>query len=122
MQLVFADSEVAGVEVQGGTLTVRFAAAAIAQGAAGEPGYLAGLAVAFQQARWHGEPGACFGRVVQGEVSDSVSRFTRLPLPFDGPGFWRAEFVFAHGERLALEARRVTAFPGDAPLRPSYAC
>ena len=122
MQLVFADSEVARVEVQGDTLLLRFAAAAIEQGPAGEDGYLPGLTLAFQQARWQGDPAACFGRLVEGELSDGISRFTRLELPFDGPGPWRVELLFAHGRRLVVDAQRVTASAGDAPLRPSYAC
>ncbi|HZY20675.1 MAG TPA: hypothetical protein VFE82_19545 [Ramlibacter sp.] len=122
MQLVLADSEVAGVELQGDTLVLRFAAAAIAQAAGGEAGYLPGLALEFRQARWRGEPSACFGRLAQGELSDGISRLTRLELPFDGPGPWRAEFVFSQGSQLVVDAQRVTALPGAAPLRPSYAC
>ena len=122
MQLVFADSEVASVGVQGDILTVRFAAAAIAHAAGGGAGYWPGLALAFQQAQWQGDPAASFGRLAEGELSDGISRFTRVELPFDGPGPWRAELLFAHGQRLVVDAQRVTALPGDAPLRPSYAC
>ena len=122
MQLVFADSEVARVEVEGDTLLLRFAAAAIEQAESGEDGYLPGLTLAFRHARWQGDPATCFGRLVDGELSDGISRFTRLELPFDGPGPWRAELVFAHGQRLVVDAQHVTASPGDAPLRPSYAC
>ena len=123
MQLVFADSEVARIEVQGDTLTVRFAAAAIEQGPGGEAGYLPGLALTFQQARWQGEPATCFGRLAQGTLADAVSRFTRIELPFDGPGPWQAELVFAQGQQLVVVAQHVTARPAvDAPLRPSYAC
>lgn len=110
------------MQAQGDTLTVLFAAAAIAQGPGGEAGYLPGLTLAFRQARWQGDPAACIGRLREGELSDGISRLTRLELPFDGPGPWRAELAFAQGSRLLVDAQRVTALPGDAPLRPSYAC
>ena len=122
MQFVFADSEVAGVELQGDTLVVRFAAAATEGGPDGEGGYLPGLTLTFRHARWQGDPAACSGRLAQGKLSDGISRFTRLELPFDGPGPWRAGFVFSAGRELVVDAKHVAASAGDAPLRPSYAC
>jgi hypothetical protein len=122
VQLVFAGSEVAAVEVRGDTLVVRFAAAAIDAGPGGEAGYLPGLTLTFGQARWQGDPSAWFGCLAQGELSDGISRFTRIELPFVGPGPWRAELLFSQGAHLVVDAHRVTASPGAAPFRPSYAC
>jgi hypothetical protein len=124
MQLVFADSEVAGIDVLGDGLRVRFAAAAVEpSGGSGEAGYLLDFDLLLQGATWTGDPAACFGRLVDGWLSDSVSRLTRLELPFDGPGPWDAVFAFPHGVQLAARASHVTAVPrGDQRFRPSYAC
>jgi hypothetical protein len=124
MQLVFADSEVAGITVQGGLLRVRFAAAAVEpSGGSGEAGYLLGLDLLLQGAACQGDPAACFGRLAQGTLSDAVSRFTAIELPFDGPGPWQAEFVFQAGAHLVVQATHAAAVPrGDQPFRPSYAC
>ena len=121
MQLVFADSEVAGIEVQGSTLQVRFSAAAVTGGPDGD-GYLPGLVLTLHGARWRGDAAACFGRLVAGTLSDAVSRLSRIELPFDGPGPWRADLTFSHGRQLVVQARHVTAIPGAAPFQPSYAC
>ena len=121
MQLVFADSEVAGIEVQGSTLQVRFSAAAVTGGPEGD-GYLPGTVLTLHGARWRGDAAACFGRLVAGTLSDAVSRLSRIELPFDGPGPWRADLMFSHGRQLVVEARHVTAIPGAAPFQPSYAC
>jgi hypothetical protein len=122
MRLVFADSEVAGIQVQGDTLRVRFAAAAVEAGG-GEAGYLPGLDLLLHGATWTGDPAACFGRLAQATLSDAVSRFSRLELPFDGPGPWEAEFSFQHGARLLVRAARATAVPAEGQRwQPSYAC
>lgn len=121
MQLVFADSEVAGIEVQGGALLVRFSAAAVTGGPDGD-GFLRGLVLTLHDARWQGDAAACSGRLVAGTLSDAVSRLSRIELPFDGPGPWRCDLQFAHGRQLVAEARHVSAIPGAAPFQPSYAC
>jgi len=124
MQLVFADSEVARVLVQGRTLQLQFAAAAVEPSAAGgEPGYLLGLVLELQGARWTGEPSTCFGRLREGSLAEAATRFTRLELPFDGPGPWIGEFAFVTGAQLVVHAERASALLGRGErFRASFAC
>ncbi|MBK0392684.1 hypothetical protein [Ramlibacter algicola] len=123
MRLAFADSEVARVEANGDLLRIVFAAAAIEPTlAGGEGGYLLGLALELSGARWQGGAAACFGRLREGSLSDAVTRFTAIELPFDGDGPWRAEFTF-HGERLTVDAAHARCVPDAAAVfRASYAC
>lgn len=124
MRLVFADSEVADVQVNGGDLVVRFSAAAVEPSVAGEEaGWWHGVELRLHEARTEGNPAACFGRLREGVLSDAVSRFTSIELPFDGPGPWRLHLAFATGEELVVKAASVDAASGPVGgFRSSYAC
>jgi hypothetical protein len=123
VQLAFADSELGGAALQDGLLRIRFAAAAVEQGPGGEAGYLLGLDLEMSDAAVRGDIADAFGRVVQGELSDGVSRFSRIELPFEGPGAWRLELVLAQGRTLVVDAAHVRAVPSPgAVFRASFAC
>jgi hypothetical protein len=123
VQLVFADSELGGAAFDGGLLRIRFAAAAVEQGPGGEEGYLLGLDFELHDAVVTGDLADAFGRVLHGELSDGVSRFTRIDLPFDGPAAWRLELTLAQGRSLAVDARHVRVVPAaGAVFRASFAC
>ncbi len=123
MSLVFAfaDSELAFAQAEGDALTLHFAAAAVARD--GEAGWLPGLRLVLEGAHWTGDPAECLGRLRDGTLADAASRFSRLPLPFDGPGPWLADFGFAHDVHLHVDARHARVLlRADAPWRPSSAC
>ena len=123
MRLAFADSEVARVEADGDRLRIVFAAAAVEPTLAGEEaGYLLGLVLDLSGASWRGDAAACFGRLVEGSLSDAVTRFTAIELPFEGDGPWRAEFTF-HDATLNVDAVHVRCVPDASTVfRASYAC
>ena len=123
MRLAFADSEVARVEADGDLLRIVFAAAAVEPTLPGEEGgYLLGLVLDLAGATWQGDAAACFGRLVEGALSDAVTRFTAIELPFDGDGPWQAEFTF-HGATLTVEALHARCVPDASTVfRASYAC
>ena len=123
MRLAFADSEVARVEAEGDLLRIVFAAAAVEPTLPGEEGgYLLGLVLDLAGATWRGDPAACFGRIVEGSLSDAVTRFTAIEVPFDGDGPWHAEFTFQGGALTvdAVHARCVR--DASTVFRASYAC
>ncbi len=123
MQLAFADSELGGAVLEHGTVRIRFAAAAVEQGPGGEAGYLLGLDFELLDATVDGDLLDAFGRVLQGELSDGVSRLLRIELPFDGPGAWRLDLELAQGRKLSVMAKHVRARPAaGAVFRASFAC
>ena len=124
MRLVFADSELAAVEVAGEVVRLRFAAAAVEPSVAGEEhGYLLGLVVECRGARLEGDAHQGFGRVLDGALSDGAVRMRHLELPFERAGQLRLVLTLAHGQALVVHAASIHAVPGaGTPFRPSLAC
>lgn len=121
MQLAFADSELGGAALEGGTLRIRFAAAAVQRGR--ETGYLPGLDLELADAVVGGDLRDAFGRVLEGHLSDGISRLAHIELPFDGPGAWRLSLALAQGRTLVVDAKHVRVVPAPgAVFRPSFAC
>lgn len=123
----FADSEVAAVGVEAGTLRVRFAAAQVRfprEGGLGEAfGHLAGLALVAGGGPWPGLDTRGIGRLVGGCLESDGQRLQALPLDFDCPGLAVLELGFAQGMvlRVGVRAVRVTV-PPHARFTDSLAC
>ncbi|MES2483606.1 MAG: hypothetical protein V4609_16585 [Pseudomonadota bacterium] len=124
MRLVFADSELAAVEVMGDVVHLRFAAAAVEPSVVGEEhGYLLGLVVECRGARLEGDARQGFGRVLDAALTDGAVRLRHLDLPIDCAGTLRLALDLAHGKELVVQAASIHAVPSaDTPFQPSLAC
>jgi hypothetical protein len=121
MWLDFQDSEVACIEVDGGSLRLRFAAASVTQH--GEAGYLPGLEIHIGQARWSGELAECVGRIAGGRLIAQGTTSMRLPLPYSLDGPSTLELAFANRSQLSVTSMSLACrVDGDAPFAPSLAC
>ncbi|ARN19841.1 hypothetical protein [Piscinibacter gummiphilus] len=124
----FADSEVAGVEVQGDTLRVRFAAANVSEPDtttfSGErQGHVAGVVLVCRGGPWPAPGEQLIGRLVDGRVVAHGVGLAQLPLPAELAEASRVELHFANRARLDIAVTSVSlTVPHDAGLRESFAC
>ena len=106
----FHDSEVAGVELAEGALTIRFSAAWVRRADAaggGSIGYMPDVLLRLDQPAWSGEPAVCMGRLSGGELCVGAQQGGRVPLPFEAKGRVRLKMVFSNGAELSAEASAV---------------
>lgn len=127
--LVFADSELGGVDADGSTLRLRLSAASVvrldgsARGA-GTPGYSRGVEIVLRGASTEDLPDGVPGRIAQGRVTDAHGRTHRgMPLPGALPGPLTFELDLAHRTPVALRAERLDcAFRGEPQFAESLFC
>lgn len=127
--LVFADSELGGVEVDGATLRLRLSAASVvrldgsARGA-GTPGYSRGVEIELRGVAPARLPAGAPGRIAQGRVTDAQGRsHPGLPLPGTLTGPLTLELDLAHRTTVALAADSLhCAFRGEPQFAESLFC
>lgn len=109
MQFEFADAEVACMQLQGGVLALRFAAARVLDDQGGGTQwmplqlYATGVTAA--------DPAAlveCMGRVESGQVLHAGQRMAALPVPWQASGPVVLELVLAQGPWLQLHCQTLT--------------
>lgn len=126
--LHWSGSEIAGLTVDGQTLTLRFSAAFGHQPGDGVAGYLRPVELVFQGAAWQGdEPALCRGGVVQGRLQVNGApvgaSVHALPVPGAATGAVACEFRLISGTALRIEAASVIARSGEgAQFHESFAC
>lgn len=119
-ELSLADSEVRGITVGAGAVTVAFSAAAVRRG--DDSGYVRGLRLGLRGvSRVQGAEG--LGRIREGRLWVEAHLVAALALPGDPAGPARLELVFQNGVVFAAEAASVDLqFDGDPGFVLSYAC
>lgn len=122
----FHDSEVAGVVLAEGVLTIRFSAAWARRSDAaggGSIGYMPDVLLRLDQPAWSGELVACVGRLSGGELCVGAQQGGRVPLPFEARGCVRMQMAFSNGAVLSAEAAAVRlAQTGEARFVESLNC
>lgn len=128
LTLELQGSEILRVEAVGQTLRLVFSAACVRRsapilGGADDFGYLKAVEMTFAQARWQGEPLACFGRLSASRLWLDGAPHAQMALPLVAAGDIRAEFSFAAGPVLTLAASDVHCLcTGEARFFESFAC
>jgi hypothetical protein len=84
-------------------------------------GYLLGVDLRFEGARWQGDLAACIGRIRSAHLVVQGQHRTRLALPFTVATV-QAGILFQNDEPLQVEADALRIDPEGAQFVASYAC
>ena len=124
--LDLTDAELSSAQLDGGLLTLRFAAVRV-RSDAGQRGhgtrYLGGLVLLLADAHTEARTAGCIGRVADAELFIAGQRQATLAAPVEAGGPVRLVLQFANGARLAAQATALSAhLPPDAAVADHYHC
>jgi hypothetical protein len=120
--LEFPDSELRDVVVDGATVRLRFAAAAV-RDAAGERGWLASVQLEFTGASLRGHTTNAFGKIAEGDLRRDDRAVARLAVPDTLAGDVELALRLANGTRFAVRGRALaTTLADGARFAPDLSC
>lgn len=126
LRLEFADSEVASVRLDGGTLALRFSAARVrpVHGREGDDvRYAAGLTLQLADVRTTASLAGCLGRLAEGELRLGGRVQGWLALPAHATGPLQLGLRFANGSQLDATASGLSApLPPGTAVAEHYRC